>query len=280
MTQEHAPQTITRLAQASSSLAAMTNTAGDDRRPASERLADELRQSIESGELAAGAKLPSERELAEQHNIARNTARQAIRLLAESGLVVAEHGRGVFVRPAIAVIRLGNDRYSPRYRSTGLSPFLLECAKQGKAGRFEVLSVERVIPPADVADRLHLSPDTKSALRRENVFWADADPIQRVTTWLPWPLAEDTALLRDEVGHPFGIHGILEERGHTMTRILDEISARMPTPDEREHLRISPGIPVLDVLHTSIDTDGEPYELTRFVMRADLSGLRYDAPVE
>lgn len=258
----------------------MTAPEGGDRRPASERLADELRVSIESGELAAGAKLPSERELAELHGIARNTARQAIRLLAESGLVVAEHGRGVFVRPALSVVRLGNDRYSPRYRETGLSPFLLECAKQGKAGRFEVLSVERVTPPADVAARLKLSPDSASALRRENVFWADADPVQRVTTWLPWALAEDTALLRDEVGHPFGIHGILEERGHTMARIHDEISARMPTPDEREHLQLSPGVPVLDVLHTSIDTEGEPYELTRFVMRADLSGLRYDAPVE
>jgi GntR family transcriptional regulator len=258
----------------------MTSPEGGDRRPASERLADELRVSIESGELAAGAKLPSERELAELHGIARNTARQAIRLLAESGLVVAEHGRGVFVRPAISVIRLGNDRYSPRYRETGLSPFLLECAKQGKAGRFEVLSVERVTPPADVAARLKISPDTASALQRENVFWADADPVQRVTTWLPWAVADGTSLLRDEVGHPFGIHGILEERGHTMTRIHDEISARMPTPDEREHLQLSPGVPVLDVLHTSIDTEGEPYELTRFVMRADLSGLRYDAPVE
>jgi len=38
--------------------------------------------------------------------------------------------------------------------------------------------------------------------------------------------------------------------------------------------------PAQSQLHTSIDTDGEPYELTRFVMRADLSALRYDAPVE
>jgi len=37
---------------------------------------------------------------------------------------------------------------------------------------------------------------------------------------------------------------------------------------------------VLDVLPTSIDTEGEPYELARFVVRADLSGLRYDVPIE
>ncbi len=82
------------------------------------------------------------------------------------------------------------------------------------------------------------------------------------------------------MGHPYGIHGILEERGHTMTRLREEVSARMPTADEVELLHLSPGVPVLDVLHTSLDQDGHPYELTRFVMRTDLTGLLYDAPVE
>lgn len=258
----------------------MTSTDSTTTRPPSERLAAELREAIESGDLAPGAKLPSERALSEQHGIARNTVRQAIRLLIESGLVVAEHGRGVFVRPATSIIRLGNDRYSSRYRDTGLSPFLLECAKQGKVGRFQVLSIERMAPPPEVARRLHLDSASASALRRENVFWADNDPIQRVTTWLPWSLADGTGLVLDDVGHPFGIHGILEEKGHAMTRIADEISARMPNPDERVRLHLPPGVPVIDVLHTSIDANDQPYELTRFVMRSDLSGLRYDAPVE
>jgi GntR family transcriptional regulator len=39
-------------------------------------------------------------------------------------------------------------------------------------------------------------------------------------------------------------------------------------------------VPVLDVLHTSLDQQGQPYELTRFVMRADRTGLLYDVPVE
>jgi GntR family transcriptional regulator len=34
------------------------------------------------------------------------------------------------------------------------------------------------------------------------------------------------------------------------------------------------------VTHTSVDQDGEPYEVTRFVMRADMNGLHYNAPVE
>jgi GntR family transcriptional regulator len=189
-------------------------------------------------------------------------------------------GGGVFVRPAPPLIRFGNDRYPPRHKETGLSPFLMECAKQGKTGRFEVLSIERIVPPPAVADRLQVPADTASVLRRENVFWADEDPVQRVTTYVPWELAEGTGLLAEEVGHPYGIHGIFEDRGHVMTRIREEVSARMPRPDERRDLRLPPGVPVLDVLHTSLDQQGQPYELTRFVMRADLTGLLYDVPVE
>jgi GntR family transcriptional regulator len=258
----------------------MTEASGDDRRPASRRIADELRQSIESGELAPGAQLPSERQLAATHGTARNTAREAIRLLADSGLVIAEQGRGAFVRRSAPLIRLGNDRYSPKYRESGMSPFLLECAKQGKTGRFEVLSIGRVEPSGDVAAHLDVPLGSESVLRRENVFYADADPVHRVTTYIPWAIAEGTGLLEPEVGHPYGIHGILEERGHAMTRLREEVSARMPTADEVELLNLSPGVPVLDVLHTSIDQDGHPYELTRFVMRTDMTGLLYDAPIE
>ena len=258
----------------------MTETSGDDRRPASRRIADELRRSIESGELAPGAQLPSERQLAATYGTARNTAREAIRLLADSGLVTAEQGRGAFVRRSAPLIRLGNDRYSPKYRDSGMSPFLLECAKQGKTGRFDVLRIERIEPSEDVAARLGVPADSESVLRRENVFYADADPVHHVTTDIPWPIADGTSLLDPEVGHPYGIHGILEERGHTMARLREEVSARMPTADEAELLHLASGVPVLDVLHTSIDQDGHPYELTRFVMRTDLTGLRYDAPIE
>ena len=65
-----------------------------------------------------------------------------------------------------------------------------------------------------------------------------------------------------------------------MTRMHEEVSARMPRPDEIRLLRLRPGVPVLDVWHTSIGQDGNPTKLTRFVMRGDMTGLRYDVPVE
>jgi GntR family transcriptional regulator len=252
----------------------------DDRRPPSRRIADDLRRAIEAGRLAPGSKLPSERQLASQYGTARNTAREALRILADAGLVTAQHGSGSFVRATSPLIRLGNDRYSPKYRDTGLSPFLLECAKQGKTGRFEVLSIERAVPDFLVAERLKVSAEDESVLRRENVFYADSDPVHRVTTYIPWSIAEGTGLLEVDVPHQYGIHGVLEDSGHAMRRINEEISARMPRAEETQHLQLLPGVPVIDVLHTSLDQDNEPYELTRFVMRADMTGLLYNVPVE
>ncbi|MGH3195208.1 MAG: UTRA domain-containing protein [Streptosporangiaceae bacterium] len=80
--------------------------------------------------------------------------------------------------------------------------------------------------------------------------------------------------------HQFGIYGILEDQHHVTTRLREEVSTRMPRPDEIAALHLRPGVPMLDVWHTSIDQDGEPYELTRFVMRGDMTGLLYDVPVE
>jgi GntR family transcriptional regulator len=54
----------------------------------------------------------------------------------------------------------------------------------------------------------------------------------------------------------------------------------MPKTEEAQYLQLPPGVPVMDLLHTSIDQNGDPYELTRFIMRTDLTGLVYDMAVE
>ncbi|HEY0541326.1 MAG TPA: GntR family transcriptional regulator [Actinoallomurus sp.] len=258
----------------------MTTHGPGERGLPSRRIAQELRQAIETGELTPGARVPSERDLAHRYGTARNTAREAIRLLSDAGLVIAEHGRGVFVRRESPLIRLGNDRYSHKYRESGLSPFLLECAKQGKVGRFEVLEIDRIVPSEEVVRHLLVPAHERSILVRENVFYADADPVHRVTTYIPWHIAEGTSLLEPEVDHPYGIHGVLEDHGHIMTRQRESVSARMPRTEESQYLQLPPGVPVMDLLHISIDQNGDPYELTRFIMRTDLTGLVYDMAVE
>ncbi|PRY31150.1 GntR family transcriptional regulator [Pseudosporangium ferrugineum] len=62
------------------------------------QLADLLRSQIETGDLAPGEPLPSERRLAQEHGISRTTVRQAIGQLRTEGLVTVDRPRGTFVR--------------------------------------------------------------------------------------------------------------------------------------------------------------------------------------
>jgi GntR family transcriptional regulator, uxu operon transcriptional repressor len=59
---------------------------------------NEIRQQILSGAWANGRLLPSERNMAAQFGVARNTLRRIIRQLEAEGLIESHPGRGTFVR--------------------------------------------------------------------------------------------------------------------------------------------------------------------------------------
>ncbi|MGH3068169.1 MAG: winged helix-turn-helix domain-containing protein [Streptosporangiaceae bacterium] len=60
-------------------------------------LADHLAARIDAGELARGARLPAERDLAQEYGVAVGTARRAVEELREKGLVVTPPAKGMFV---------------------------------------------------------------------------------------------------------------------------------------------------------------------------------------
>jgi GntR family transcriptional regulator len=259
----------------------MPNHGEPDRRLPSRRIADDLRTAIQHGDLAPGDQLPSERQLAADYATARNTAREAISILQAEGLVVAEHGRGAFVRQQRPLMRLGVERYSRRLREeTGVSPFRIEAMKQGRKPHTELRSVTRVPPPADVAERLDLDPETDEVIRRENWYFADDEPVQIGVTHVPIPIGEGTILATTDKLGQGGIYGRFEDLGYTIARIREEVTARMPTPDEATGLAVPPGVPVIEVLHTSMDDQRVPFEVTRFVLRADINGLDYEMAIE
>lgn len=66
--------------------------------PPSRQIANELRRRIASGDLAPGARLPSITTLMQEHGVARNTARRALAILEDEGLIEIVHGWGSFVK--------------------------------------------------------------------------------------------------------------------------------------------------------------------------------------
>lgn len=76
----------------------------DDERHESRRLANLLRVEIQQGtSYPPGAKLPSYRQLAAAHGVARNTVGAAVRLLEAEGVVDIRPASGAYVRDPAAV---------------------------------------------------------------------------------------------------------------------------------------------------------------------------------
>ena len=80
------------------------------------QLMDEIIRSIETGELAVGAKMPPEAEMAETLQVSRNSLREALKSLETFGIIQSIHGQGTFISqnaiqriPNIEVLQLLSD---------------------------------------------------------------------------------------------------------------------------------------------------------------------------
>jgi GntR family transcriptional regulator len=71
----------------------------DAKTPVYLQIADILRGRIQRGEIAPSRPVPSETQLMGEHGVARLTARKAVRVLADEGLVEVVQGRGAYVIP-------------------------------------------------------------------------------------------------------------------------------------------------------------------------------------
>jgi GntR family transcriptional regulator len=255
-------------------LAETIDPSGD--RAVYKQIADHLREAIARGRLSEGEQLPSEAQLMAYYGVARMTARNALRLLQDEGLITAEHGRGVYVRSRPPVRRLASDRFAQRHRKEGKAAFLAESEQVGAKPAVDMIKVTRGAPPADAAALLGLTGGEQAVIRSRR-YLLDGRPVEAAVSYIPADLADDTPIADPNPG-PGGIYARLEEQGHTLERFTEEVSARMPTPDEARMLSLSPGVPVFRLVRTAYDLDGRPVEVCDTIMAADAYVLAYDLP--
>jgi len=245
-------------------------------RPPYRQIAAALRSAIQRGKLGPGDKLPSESELVEHFGVARMTARQAIQDLRSEGLVVSEHGRGVFVRSAPVVRRLASERFARRHRQQGKAAFSVEAEKAGYTPGVDRLSVTEAPATLEIAERLGLAAGDTVVIR-DRRYLANGEPVETAVSYIPADLARGTAIVEHDTG-PGGIYARLEDAGHVLDHFVEEVGARMPTPDERRALQLSAGVPVITLLRTAYDTAGRAVEVCDTVKAAYAYVLEYDFP--
>ncbi|MFY1637180.1 GntR family transcriptional regulator [Solwaraspora sp. WMMB335] len=176
----------------------------------------------------------------------------------------------VLVRSRPTLMRLGPDRYSSRsLRRQNLTPFAAEATVQGRAPRVECYAVSRQQAPSDVAAMLSLGLGDAVVLR-ENRYLADGEPVQLGDTYLPTNVVGTSMLATELDLGPGGTFAALERLGYRTARIKEQVTTRFPTRDEAEMLKLLPGAPVIVLLHASIDSDGFPFEVTRYIIRSDV----------
>ena len=240
------------------------------------QIADHLRVAIGKGRLRPGDQLPSEAQLMSHYGVARMTVRNALRILLDEGLVVAEHGRGVYVRARPPVRRLASDRFAQRHRKEGKAAFVIETEQAGAAGSVDMIQVSQARPPAEVADRLRLDGDQDTVIRSRR-YLMDGRPVETAVSYIPADLAEGTPIADPNPG-PGGIYARLEENGHVLERFTEEVTARMPTPEEARLLNLGPGVPVFRLVRTAYDSDDRAVEVCDTIMATDAYLLAYDLP--
>ena len=160
------------------------------------------------------------------------TVRQAIQELQTEGRVVAEHGRGVFVRqpaPVAGWPRTGSFAVTARPGKRPSSPRPTRSASRPGVDQIEVTEGPR---RGDAAERLRLAAGRRRSSSATRRYLADDEPVETAVSYLPLASREGTAITEVNTG-PGGIYARLEEAGHELGHFIEEVTARMPTADER-----------------------------------------------
>ena len=237
------------------------------------QIADHLRDAIEKGRLAENEQVPSETMMVEHYGVARMTVRHAIQVLQSEGLVLAEHGRGVFVRPRPPVRRLASDRFARRNRELGKAAFIAEAEQAGSRPEVDSIIIREERPARDISARLGT---TRKVLARHRRYLLDGQPVETAVSYIPLDIA--TGAITEANTGPGGIYARLEETGHTLDHFDEEVRARMPLPDETRALRLAQGVPVFHLVRTAYDTEGRAVEVCDTIMAADAYVLAYSLP--
>jgi DNA-binding GntR family transcriptional regulator len=230
--------------------------------PAYAQLVGILRRQIAAGVFRPGDRLPSEAQLCSRYGVSPMTVRRVVNILVDQGVVIAEQGRGTFVRPlelGTAVFDL--DRLQHLFRGEGRATVkLLEAritsATERTARKLAIESGERTV----FIRRLIYQGGEPILLHREHVICDPTRPVVEAEL-------EVTAL-----------YGLFSGGGESTLKRGDlTIDPTALTEEEASMLRADVGAAAFRLEHIFYDFDDRPVSWGWFVCPGDR--LRFTATV-
>ncbi|WP_150245455.1 GntR family transcriptional regulator [Nocardiopsis quinghaiensis] len=225
------------------------------------QIARTLRREVQEGALPRGGQLPSEKQLEERFEASRNTIRLALGMLRNQGLIVSRPGRGHFVQDVVPETFHAN-------RSRGGSGGLNESGMAGQV--LEELQILSATP--DIASRLRVPEGDMTVVRRMYRFSGEVSASVS-SAYYPMGLVEGTPLMLPEDVE--SALAVLAEHGQRQAGFVDELEARMPSPQEVGQLELPPGVPVLAVHRTDLSEE-RPIRLVHTVYAGHSIRYQYE----
>lgn len=212
------------------------------------RISAALRVRIE--QLEPGAALPSERELAQEWQVARMTIRRALAELVNAGLVRTVHGSGSVRAPKPVPLRVQLGSFAAALRTHHLHP------------EAEILDVAVDSEPP-VAVRDFLGPD-QGALCVRRLRRGDGVPLALERTWL----RADLLTLEEARQLTGSLYERLDRGGRQPDAGEETVRADLPDPEESRVLQVPVTRPVFRLIRRA-HLAGQPVEYAEAVLPAD-----------
>jgi GntR family transcriptional regulator len=210
------------------------------------RLADAMHHAIENGDLRDNDLLPSERELAEQSEVSRDTVRKAIQYLEERGVVYSQHGKGTFVAPEMI-------RRAIRRIDTFASPV----SAKGESWSERLLLLESVSAAMGAAAILGVAPGHPlTRVRRVCSVERKAVAIYDHLLLLP----PEGKLSPSALARAPSFYGLLETLGFSPAEAVESLSVVSAETEDAALLAIATGDPVLRCERICLSHERKPIE--------------------
>src|SRR5262245_44496025 len=216
-----------------------------------------ITQRISRGEYPPGSQLPSESELSRELGVSRVTVREALRVLAEEGLLVKAQGRGTFVSESAQATQ-------PPRTFTG---YLEDLYDQLQRVSVKHIEITRIPVTDELRSILLLSDEDKEAVRIKRTRYVDKEPYAFTINVLPLEIGQH--LSKENLkGLPFGSNpgGEFEDPN---THAHETISATAADSEIANALRLNFFSPVMHVRRVLYTVDDKPLQMVDSYYRGD-----------
>jgi DNA-binding GntR family transcriptional regulator len=219
--------------------------------PLYRRIAADLRADIANARFAAGDILPTEHALAARYAVSRHTARMALQMLLQDGLVARKRGIGTIVV---------NGKSTERFvQSISSLAGLLQYARDARLTVSAISQTRKadlaLLGAASLADWRCIT-----GLRRTS---PTAAPLALTRIFV---LATVCPSRTDLEAHTGALHEWIAQRfGVTVSRVEQEIEAITLTQDAARRLAADPGDAALQIVRRYFDARGGLFQLSQSV---------------